>query len=215
MNPDSTKLRARIEAAKQRSRDHRSGKIKKKPIPERQVKAVEMGYAYEAVLGEYRHCSTLHYFTNLGEDGFKNRTITFLFKAATLADTAGATYRSWVEAQFYWFHKWFHRAPKVQELSGKSGRFPAERRYRDYVKLAERGKAEPPTSVVLPKEWASRDNIDKINEERLQQLCSAWGRTEEEIMEQFALSGIFDKTWLRRHPIFKRLNFKTMKVEPK
>jgi hypothetical protein len=212
MNPNSTKLRANIEAARQRSQNRKAGKIKKKPIPERQVKAIEMGYAYETVLGYYRHCPTLQYF-KMGEDrGFRNSTITFLFKAAVMADKSKAGYRQWVEAQFYWFHKWFKRPPKVHELSGQSGKFPAPRRYKDFVKLQQHGKAQVPSSDVLPRERASKDSIDKINEERLQQLCSAWGRSEKEIIEQFALSGIFDMAWLKRNVIFKRLNFKTMKV---
>lgn len=209
MNPNSAKLRARIEAAKQRGSDKKAGKIKIKPIPERQVKAVEMGYAYEAALANYRHRPAMQYF-KLGEDGFRNRTITFLFKAAVLADAAEASYKEWVEAQFYWFHKWFKRPPKVQELSGQSGKFPAPKRYKDYLKLQRRGKV---TSDVLPRIPVEREELDKINQERLQQLCTAWGRSEEEIMSQFALSGIFDMAWLKRNPIFKRLNFKTMKVE--
>jgi hypothetical protein len=212
MNPNSAKLRARIEAAKQRGQDRKAGKIKTKPIPERQVKAIEMGYAYEAVLGHYRHRPAMQYF-KLGEDGFRNRTITFLFKAAVMADEAEAAYREWVESQFYWFHKWFKRPPKVQELSGQSGKFPAPKRYQDYLKLKAKGKVPLATSDKLPVEWSDRSMLDKINQERLQQLCSAWGRSEGEIMEQFALSGIFDMDWLKRHPIFKRLNFKTMRVE--
>jgi len=208
VNPNSAKLRNKINAAKKRSKGHRRKTIQKKPISERQLKAIEMGFAFEEALGRYRHRPALSYF-KLGEEGFKNRTITFLFKAALLADEAGASYKDWVEAQFYWFHKWFKRPPKVQELSGQSGKHPAPKRYTDYIKLRGRSKASFPTSDILPKEaewtWGDKDTIDQINQGRLQDLCSAWGRSPEEIIAQFALSGIFDATWLKKNPIFQKL----------
>ena len=201
MNPNSAKLRERIEAAKQRSHGRIEGKIKSTPIPERQVKAIEMGFAYEAVLGRYKHCPTLQYF-KLGKDGFRSRTITFLFKAATLADTANVSYTTWVESQFYWFHKWFRRPPKIQELSGQGGKFPASRRYQDFTKLQLQGQV---TSDKLPREPTSKEELDKINAERLQQLCGAWGLSEIEIIAQFGQSGIFDAAWLKRNAIFQQL----------
>ncbi len=208
MNPRSAKFRDKINAAKTRSKGHRAKTILRKPLSERQLKAIEMGFAYEEMLGKYRHRPALSYF-KLGEEGFKNRTITFLFKAANLADEAGTTYAAWVESQFYWFHKWFKRPPKVQELSGQSGKHPAPRRFTDWVRLKSNGKAGFPTSDILPKElewtWGDRDTVDRINQDRLNDLCSAWGRTPEEIMTQFALSGIFDAVWLKKNLIFQKL----------
>lgn len=204
MNPNSTKLRARIDAARKLGHDRKAGKIKVDPMSERQVKAVEMGYAYEEALGRYRHRPTLQYF-KLGEDGFRSRTITFLYKAAVMADKAAAEYTDWVESQFYWFHKWFRRPPRIQELSGQSGKFPAPKRYLEYAKLALAGKAKAPTSDKMPTEPIARDVLDKINQERLQQLCSAWGYSETEIMIHFGKSGIFDAAWLKTNTLYQQL----------
>lgn len=198
MNPNSPKLRARIEAARKRSEGHRTGEIKCKPIPEEQIKAVEMGYVYEAALGRYRHRPTIHYFKG---EGFKPRTLTLLAKAANLAEKAKAPYLDWVEAQFYWFHKWYKRAPKLYELSGQSGKYPARWRYTEYVKI----NGKMPTSDKLPLAQVDQSMVDSINQKRLQQLCSAWKCTEVDVLIKFGLSGVFDAVWLQRNSLFRQL----------
>jgi hypothetical protein len=190
-------------ATKAKLKAKAEGNSEFKPIPEREQKAVQMGYAYEAVFGRYHHKPALRYFTKLGERGFEKRTVSLLFKAATFADEKEVDYETYVEAQFYWFHRWFRRAPKLYELAGERGKFPARRRVDEFLRLQKQGKSGGDvSSVVIPRTEISDDELDKINSHRLEQLCRAWERTAAEIIQQFAPAGVFDLKWLQKNLVF-------------
>jgi hypothetical protein len=165
-----------------------------------------LAYAYEAALGAYLHKPTLKVFKNgvspahRGYEGLK--------RAALLADQAGVSYETYVQAQFYWFDKWFRRAPRIYELSGLKGSFPAPERLRKYMLLMNRGSV--PTKLIVG--YAQRckvdlQELDKINAAKLTQLMNAWGLSETEVLLKFARPGIeyFDLQWLKRHPTYQKL----------
>lgn len=193
-----TKLQARMAQAKAKATAVANGEEQATQLSEEEIKSREMGYAYEAMLGLYLHRPALKYFVR--DKKSAKVTTTFFLKAAKLADQLRVDYAVYVRAQFYWFDMWFHRSPRVFELSGESGRFPASRRVTEYQKLKREGKVNKDiSSPVMPKKPA--DNIDlevldKINRQRLNQLCDVHGLTEGECLDTYGPAGLFDLRWL-------------------
>ena len=111
-------------------------------------------------------------------------------------------YPTYVRAQFYWFDLWFHRAPKIYELAGQRGKFPASLRLTQYLELNRLGKiGKDISSPNMPKKHnqvLDPQILDKINRQRLNQLCSVYQLTEEQCLEQFAPAGLFDLEWLKQ-----------------
>jgi len=201
-----TKMQNRLAAAKLLAKAVANGEVHN-AIPEDDKKALAMGYAYEAMLGKYLHKPALRYFTQFDSRGLEPRTKASLLRAARLADKCGVDYPVFVRSQFYWFDLWFHKPPKIYELSGARGKFPAERRLIEYLQLDKLGKINKEiSSVVVPqqKDFISEQALDKINKSRLNQLCSTYQLTEEQVFAQFASAGLFDVEWLRRQPGYQR-----------
>jgi hypothetical protein len=163
--------------------------------------ALEIGFAYERILGEYSHQPALRYFVRLGEQGIKPITMAQLKKSAVIADKHKVDAETYVRAQFYWFHTWFKRAPKIRELCGMSGKNNAVWRLTNYLK--KEGKKV--YSKAMPSQQISREELDKINRQRLEQLSESWNKSHEEIITLFAESGVFDQSWLKKNEIYKRL----------
>jgi hypothetical protein len=167
--------------------------------------AMSLGFAYEKVLGEYIHQPSLRFFKKIGTDGITPQTMGFLCKAASIAEHHEVDVETYVRAQFYWFHQWFRRPPKVRELCSVKGKFPATRRLTEYLKLTRDKRV---FSVELPSGKLGHEELDRINRERLEELVETWGKTHTEILEMFAPAGVFDVEWLAQHPIWQRLAHK-------
>lgn len=164
-----------------------------------------MAYVYEEMLGIYLHKPTLKYIK--GKVDPNHRSYGHFARAVDIAQDCGADFCDYVQAQFYWFDKWFNRAPKPWELAGVKTKFPAPNRYREYLKL--RASQHVPTHVKSVARRAKIDpkKLDKINESRLAELQRNWGISEEEAFIRFARPGVgyFDVAWLRKHPTYQRL----------
>lgn len=165
-----------------------------------------MAYAYEEALAAYCHAPGLKYLKGSSVTSVKGAYQKFKL-AAEVADQCKADYTSFVQAQFYWFDKWFKRAPKVWELSGKSTKFPAPNRYLEYLKIKSSQHVPEKVQSVSRRAQISPQKLDKINEMRLAELQRSWGIDEEEVFIRFARPGIgyFDAAWLRKHPTYRRL----------
>jgi hypothetical protein len=195
-----TKMQQRIEAAKALAKAKKNGTVKAAPMNTEKAKAMNMGYAFEAELGYYLHKPTLQYFSKLGANGFTKSTLTMLSRAVTLAEKYNVDYQTYMKAQFYWFHKWFRRPPRLFEITGGKGKYPAERRLREYIELKP---SEEVSSMVMPTTGIEKETLDKINEKRLEQLSEIWDKTEEEVLRLF--SEVFDPAWLKRNPVYQKL----------
>lgn len=167
-------------------------------------RAIETGLIYEEVLGDYLHKPALRYFSKLGEKGIPASVIGQLKRVVRQADELGMDMDTYVRAQFYWFHTWFKRAPKISEMMTDKGKFPATKRAKEYLKVSE-DKKRMIFSRVLPSWETSSKKLDQINYERLKQLTESWGKTEREIMATFAQTGVFDQKWLNKHPLYLEL----------
>jgi hypothetical protein len=178
------------------------------PLSEEERKIISMGYAYEEMLGRYLHKPAIRYFSGSKKipPGQYARTNIVLFKAVLLADRHNVDYSFYIRSQFYFFDLWFKRAPKIYEIAGQSGKFPAEKRLLEYLALERSGKINKSiSSVVVPtkKNVLTPQILDKINRERLDRLCEVYNLTEAEVLAQFAPVGLFDLAWLRRQPGFQ------------
>jgi len=180
-----------------------SRKGKPAVVVDPQVKsALKLAFVYERVLGEYWHNKTLRFFTRLSEVGIKPTTLGQLKKAAVLAEQLEVDHETYVRAQFYWFHKWFRRRPKIMEMcSTSTGRHNAVWRVREYLKV-QGGSVH---SKEMPRETVPFEKLDKINGKRLEQLVQAWGKSPTEIIQIFAHSGVFDQRWLEKNETYRRL----------
>jgi hypothetical protein len=165
-----------------------------------------MAYAYEEALGHYLHRPALRYIKTT--DPKKNRAFVYFQKAAVIADRLDMDYEDYIQAQFYWFDQWFRRHPKVYELASLRSKFPAIDRAIAYQRLI-RDEDHPRRKVqsLSRRVIASDDQLDKINTERLNRLISSWQLTEEEVLLRFSAAdvGYFDVQWLRKHPVYQRL----------
>ena len=155
--------------------------------------AMEMGYAYEAELGEYLHKPVIKYFKK-----FSPQSMGLLKRAASLADSFGLDYRLFCRVHFYWFHKWFRRPPKLYELSGSKSTFSATVRIKEYLSLSASGKVGKVSSSVMPSTPISTQELDQINQKRLAQLSKAWDLPANEVLKLFA--SVFDPAWIKKQP---------------
>jgi len=216
-----TKLQEKMALAKKRIKDNRSG-VKLTGIPENRKKALAIAYAYEEVLSKYIHKPFLRYVNKLPR-GSSN---SYLVKAAEMADEFNIDYIEFIKAHFYWMHIWFNRAPYIRELCSegkeyiyidengrkktKKPKCPARWRVTEYLKLKENGELKDNIqSPVIPSKKIDPKVIDKINRLRLEELMETYDLSEEETFSQFALSGYFDGSWVKKHPLFKKLNMKS------
>lgn len=156
--------------------------------------AMKMGFVYEEMLSHYLHKPTLRYFTKLREKGVKKVVLTNLGKAAKLADDQKVDYKLFLESQFYWFHQWYHRYPKLNEI----GSSKALERLSKYLQLDNKKET---FSVTIPIKEQTKEELDKINRKNLDELAKCWGITQQEVLSKFAYSGAFDPKWIKRQNI--------------
>lgn len=182
--------------------------MKAEKVSTEDQKIEEMGYAYERVLGTYFHNPTLRYFKSLKNGAINPSVKSSLLKSAYIADEYNVSYDIYVKSQFYWFHKWFRRYPKVFELCSVSSKYPAFWRIQEFLKIENYDKINVLSVVVGTARVESLDakEVDKINRSTLNQVCKAYNLTEEEAILRFAPVGLFDLVWLKRQKqIYKKL----------
>lgn len=189
-------MKDRMAAVKKQLTDKRKNGKKPKPQPcPTEQQALALGFAYERALGEYLRKPALRYFTRIGDRGIDPRTMTALRKALAISKEHDVDFETYVRAQFYWFHKWFRRAPKIFELCGANGRFSARKRLTEYLKLTGSPRV---SSTELPPIETAPEVLDKINEKRVQQIQRIYGCSRQEILNVFGPEGVFDVGWLKR-----------------
>lgn len=171
------------------------------------VKVREMTYTYEMILGEYSHHPALKFVKGMVSPENNPRAFGQFKRAALIADQIDVDYETYLRAQFYWFDKWFNRAPKPYELSSLKSKFPAPERVRKYLQLLAEGKARKVVTCIGKRVQIDSKEIDKCNDRKMSQLMQQWGLPEEIVLLRFARPGIgyFDQSWLRKNKIWIRL----------
>lgn len=165
-----------------------------------------MAMAYETILGEYRLKPTLRWVNRYSKLDPASRVYKTLKEAAEIADEIKVSYEDFCRAQFYWVHRRYRRPANPYELRGRTGDFPAKERYEEYKRRVDSGEiAAKVESSVIQKSFVTDQELDRINQDRLERLMAAWNLNAEECIERFGPSGLFDFRWLTRNPIFKQL----------
>lgn len=135
-------------------------------------------------------------------------------RAITLADELGVTYRFFVQANFYWMHKWFHAAPKPMQLATPKA---ADRAHK-YRNLVDRGLVDPndvihgvvfPSDNKLREPWYKNPLTSKTENHNLKILellmAAHPGLDEEHIYQIPEFLNRFDTAWLNERPAYQKL----------
>ncbi len=125
--------------------------------------------------------------------------------SAELADELGVPYEDYVEAHFWIEQRLRGRHPQVRFLHRRSGFGAAER-----VAAWRHAQARAPEGAVLAAgsaEPIGRPERFAVQERYLQQLCTRWGATAQEVLAALGGpdAGVFDSAWLRTQPAWKAL----------
>src|SRR5690349_6027912 len=101
-------------------------------------KAAELALVYEKQLNIYHN--------NLAKGYLKNNALSpddnnyeYFLKTAMLTDIASVSYEFYVRAQFYWFDKWFKKAPKPYHLCNNKSKYNSQERVRLYEQEINKG----------------------------------------------------------------------------
>ena len=176
-----------------------------------QHKAHAMALAYEAQLRTYQSKPFLRFLTGgIVQPGHKRYQQ--WCQAADQADELDVAYEFYVKAQFYWFDKWFSRAPKPHELRSSKTQYNAKERVRLYAQEIAKGAALPERKVLSRVRTAprvSRAVRFNTSANQMATLMKNHGATEEEILKVFAKGAdallYFDRDWLRQNQTYQRL----------
>lgn len=201
-----SKRQFKVYQSQQAIRASRSGNSLQvgKDKPDGWESVAEFGAAFIDKLRQYKRKPYLKSFHNKLTP--KHKSYRQIERAIAEAESLGIDFEVYIEAQFFWFDKWFGRAPNLWELSGGKGKMPARSRAKAYVAMLE---TEGDLSPTVDKEHRkakklNRKDILEYNERLLQQMMSD-GSTVEDCFLEFAKDGVFHKVFLRQHPVYKSL----------
>ena len=203
---------SRIEIAKSKirskSRSTKSTLSKEEKAQEEQEfeKAYDMARAYEAKLREYHRAPHLKFIKSFSA---KYRGYQSFLKAAKQADALDMPYAQFVEAQFFYFHKWFRKAPSPYEICGGKGKMPAKSRAISYLReeLDIRNIQERVTREGrVEKKRLVKSEVLAYNQKLLENMMSD-GSTEEECLLEFAQKNMhfFDSVFLKQSKLYRKL----------
>ncbi len=170
------------------------------------LKVYNMINEYRKMLGSYYHKPEKHNKIHFNSITKKHRGYKQYLKASKLAEKRDINYETYLTAQFYWFDKWFNRAPRSYEISGGSGIFPAALRVEKYLDLFPNKDNPTIKSVAIPVKM-SAESLDEVNNKTLRSLKQVWNMNEAEIYVNFAVGveSAFNFSWLKSRPVYQRL----------
>ena len=166
--------------------------------------ATVLAYAYEACLSRYHH----RMISYIKDGKLKRGSGGHFSSAAKLAQELNADPNEFIEAQFYFMHKWYGKAPSTQQLKTKGGKWSADKRYVKWKLLQESGELMDFTSPVMPSVNPELEDILEINQSRLEKLMRQWNLTERECLLTFVPQHMFDEVWLSRNNTYKDILMK-------
>lgn len=176
----------------------------------KQHKAYDMAVTYESQLGAYCNRPTLKYLNGIVRAG--TRGYKLWVRASQQAEELAVTYETYCRAQFYWFDRWFNRAPKPQELSSYKSKINASDRVRLYEQEVAKGQTDSSLEILGPVRTVpkvSRAVRFGQSKRQLASLMKNYNATEEKILKAFAKGRqafvFFDREWLQTNETYKRL----------
>jgi hypothetical protein len=202
---ESEKLREKAaRVAEQRRKMKQKGVEKQIGKLSSKHKVCEMINIYTDMFNEYYHKPKK--FINISaikitknHRGYKN-----YLKAVKLAEKRKLDYKTFLKSQFYWFDRWFNRAPKSHEICGGKGKFPAALRVEKYLNLF--GNKNNPTikSIAIPGNNLNSEELNEVNIKNLENLKQIWGMNSSDVFLNFGvgIESVFNQSWLRRQPAY-------------
>lgn len=165
-------------------------------------KILEISLEYEKALSSYLNKPTLKFLK-------RQKGYTGIWKrAVSHAEIAGLNFENYIKAQFYYFNKWFKRAPKPIECASTTSQLNSLERAKMFklafgekaaFNLNERSEATSPSSEVKGIYAA----------QQLQVFMRNYGMSEEEVFRTFAKGNdgflYFDKEWLLNNQTYRKL----------
>jgi len=176
-------------------------------ITPNEQRAQKMAYAYEDALRKYACLPTLKF---LRKPITSDHPATYhvWLRAAMIAEGLEMGYDEYIKAQFFYFDKWFNKAPKPLDIASYKTERSALKRAMMY-RLEESapkgnivGPVRPTPAVPQSVKWTNSDRV-------LKSMSSNFKVSEEEILRVFAQKEsadlFFDSSWLSQHPIYLKL----------
>lgn len=186
-------------------------------ILDRRLRAQEMAGAYDVKLREYRRSGRTRYLKN-GKLDPKSRNYHNFVNASVIADDIGMNYFEYVEAQAYYFNKWFNEMPAPWHLCGVNSKFNARDRAAKWRKKfgreevsVEKSKevTEDKTDVVAAGDgrYIPASTFISHGQRLLDQMMVTHGVSEKEVLVLFGgvTQGFFDYRFLQQNKTWKRL----------
>jgi hypothetical protein len=170
------------------------------------AKIREMAYAYEDALGIYSHKKALKFLKDPLNPDCKHLWLS----AIKIAEELEVDYEVYIKAQFWCFEKWFKKAPKLIQLTGKSGKFSAFERVKIYLACVGNGKAsfdqDTISKVMLSPKVPDSFKAD-CSGRYMKQMMNNFKLSEDQIYMQYrdSLHLFFDPTWLLTRPLYNKL----------
>jgi len=133
-------------------------------------------------------------------------------RVTALVEQSGVGAAQYVKAHFFWFDRWFNRAPRSYELGQREGKCPSLERVRLYQHEVSQGAVQATRDVSGPVSRTSTvpAEVKHANSERqLAQLMGAYDLDAESVLRMFSDNGdasaYFDRGWLRAHPVWQKI----------
>lgn len=172
-------------------------------------KSCGMAHAYEKKLKEYHRSPHLKF---LNAFSVNYRGYQSFLKAAKQAEALDMPYAQFIEAQFYYFHRWFSRAPSPYEICGGKGKMPAKSRAMGYLREQKdsRNIHERVTREGrVEKKKLVKSEVIAYNLKLLKGMMSD-GSTEKACLLEFAQPSMnfFDPVFLKQNETYRRLRRK-------
>lgn len=177
-------------------------------ISELESKAWIMAHTFEAHLRMYLD---RHFKKVFKTDKLSRQALTVLIRACANAEALNMDYDTYVRSQFWWFDKWFSKAPRLHEIASVHSKVNSLERARRYRNRVLAGHI-PPHGVVLSKSvppdiagLAARFNQSMRTMERFMRNYKA---SEEQIFRAIrteSLTNYFDAKWLAQNATYQRL----------
>jgi hypothetical protein len=130
---------------------------------------------------------------------------TMIEKIIGISRKMNVSFKTYIQAQIYFYHQWFSRYPRLGELMGYQGTCNCEWRVTEFLKLSGQDQNKPsPRSPVVPRKKLKTKDLAEINETRVTELAKAWNLDRDEVFKNFGFSGMFDRNWLQKQPEYKK-----------
>jgi hypothetical protein len=187
------------------TRDTETGEMKLTKLFSKNYRSpeqIELEDKISVVKLEYNTLLRKYYHNNIpkGRFKFEGQYKRHWSKIIELAEVDDIPLELFVKAQFYWFDKWFVKAPEVYEMCSTKSSCNSVVRARSYNTLIQSGLVRDKNILykAFPAPTISDSRKNKYFLNILRDMMKKYQLSAEEVLVRFNV--IFDQTWLRNNP---------------